>query len=83
MMSCQLKRKKRRMSSYVIKSITKGTSRFDEMVAERRPKKRRDYLASWSVMSVRLQDQVGCLRERSRRERRPGDDKGGPRAATT
>ncbi|KAK1127013.1 hypothetical protein K0M31_004627 [Melipona bicolor] len=38
------------------------------MVAERRPKKRRDYLASWSVMSVRLQDQASCLRERSRRE---------------
>lgn len=38
------------------------------MVAERGPKKRRDYLASWSVMSVRLQDQASCLRERSRRE---------------
>lgn len=33
------------------------TSLFDEMVAERRPKKRLgDYLASRSVMSVRLQD---------------------------
>lgn len=54
----------------VINLITRRTSvggGDDGKRGGRRSKKQAGYLASSSVMSVRLQDQPRCLRERSRR----------------